>query len=58
LAAHEQDEISVILSGSFVLHGETGDIQCEAGDVIHIPAGEAHASTAVGDSSVFYVLYG
>ncbi len=58
LATHEEDEISIILEGSFLLETAEGEFFCKSGDVIHIPAGEAHASTACGTGKVFYVLFG
>ncbi len=58
MAAHDQDEISIILDGSFLLETKDGQYLCKIGDVIHIPAGEDHASTAQGNSKVFYVLFG
>lgn len=58
MAAHDQDEISIILDGSFLLETKDGEHLCKSGDVIHIPAGEDHASTAQGNSKVFYVLFG
>lgn len=58
MSAHVQDEISIILDGGFVLETKEGKYECKAGDVIHIPAGEEHASTAIGYGKVFYVLFG
>lgn len=58
MAAHEQDEISIILEGNFLLETPDGQYECRAGDVIHIPAGEEHASTAADNGKVFYVLFG
>ncbi len=58
LAAHDQDEISIILEGEFQLETNKGKFCCKAGDVIHIPAGEEHATTATNNSKVFYVLFG
>ena len=58
MSAHDQDEISIILEGSFLLETSEGEFSCKVGDVIHIPAGENHASTASGNGKVFYVLFG
>ena len=58
MAAHEQDEISIILEGDFLLETSDGKSKCQVGDVIHIPAGEEHASTAFNNGRVFYVLFG
>lgn len=58
MAAHDQDEISLILEGHFMLETPQGGFSCNTGDVIHIPAGEEHASTAIGNGKVFYVLFG
>lgn len=58
MAAHEQDEISLILEGDFLLETAEGAVSCTVGDIIHIPAGEQHASTAIGHGRVFYVLFG
>ncbi|GAA6153802.1 cupin domain-containing protein [Pseudoteredinibacter isoporae] len=58
MAAHEQDEISIILEGEFTLETEEGVFTCKAGDVTYIPAGEAHASSSSTGGKVFYVLFG
>lgn len=58
MASHEQDEISIILEGEFLLETPDGKSKCQVGDVIHIPAGEEHASTAFNNGRVFYVLFG
>lgn len=58
MAAHDQDEISIILEGDFLLETPEGKTKCRTGDVIHIPAGEEHASTAYENGRVFYVLFG
>ncbi|MCF8475088.1 MAG: cupin domain-containing protein [Emcibacter sp.] len=58
MSVHEQDEISIILDGGFFIETIEGKHECKTGDVIHIPAGEAHASTAFGYGKVFYVLFG
>lgn len=58
MTAHDQDEISIILEGSFAVETTAGEFFCKSGDVIHIPAGEEHASTASQNGKVFYVLFG
>lgn len=58
MAAHDQDEISIILEGDFLLETPEGKSKCGIGDVVHIPAGEEHASTAFENGRVFYVLFG
>lgn len=58
MAAHEQDEISIIIEGEFELETEAGKIMCKVGDVTYIPAGEAHASRSPTGGKVFYVLFG
>ncbi len=58
MSAHEQDEISIILEGDFLLETREGKSKCRTGDVIHLPAGEEHASTAYDNGRVFYVLFG
>jgi len=58
MAAHDQDEISIILEGDFLLETPEGKCKCRTGDVVHIPAGEEHASTAFENGRVFYVLFG
>lgn len=57
MSVHEQDEISIILEGKFLLETREGKCKCRAGDVIHIPAGEEHASTAYDNGKVFYILF-
>lgn len=58
MAAHDQDEISIIIEGQFDVETAAGKVGCKKGDVIHIPAGEAHASSSSTGGKVFYVLYG
>lgn len=58
MSAHDQDEISIILNGKVLLETQKGYFSCETGDVIHIPAGEEHASIAIDKTKVFYVLFG
>ena len=58
MAAHEQDEISIILEGEFNVETEAGTVLCKPGDVTFIPAGEAHASSSSTGGKVFYVLFG
>ncbi|WP_417624244.1 hypothetical protein [Paremcibacter congregatus] len=58
MAAHDQEEISIILEGEFLLETPAGKSKCRAGDVVHIAAGEEHASTAFDNGRVFYVLFG
>lgn len=58
MSVHDQDEVSIILEGEFLLETAEGKYKCRAGDVIHIAAGEEHASTAFENGKVFYVLFG
>lgn len=58
LAPHAQREISLILEGAFDLETSEGIRRVEAGDLIILDPGEAHASVALTDSKVFYVLFG
>lgn len=55
-AAHEEREISVILEGELeVISGGVRHV-VGPGDLVDIPAGEAHYSTALSDSKVVYML--
>lgn len=57
-STHAQDEVSVFLSGSATLQsgGETREVGM--GEVILIPAGEAHRSQALEDCEIFWMLFG
>lgn len=57
-SAHAQDEVSIFLSGSATLEsgGETREVR--PGEVIMIPAGEAHRSRALEDCEIFWMLFG
>jgi len=56
-SVHDQTEISLVLTGGFSLETPQARRQVHAGEVVVIPAGMPHASTALDDSSVYYVLF-
>lgn len=58
MTMHDQHEISYIIEGRMKLHGEQGITDIEAGQVIYLKANEKHATTAIEDGKVFWVLYG
>jgi len=58
LAHHDQHEISYIIEGRMILHMEDGDVNIEPGMVLWLEKGEPHATTALENGKVFYVLYG
>jgi len=58
MSVHSQDEISLILSGRLVVEHPSGNAELGAGDVVFIPAGEPHASRALEQSRVYFVLFG
>lgn len=57
-STHAQDEVSIFLSGSATLEsgGETRTVG--PGEVIVVPAGEAHRSQALEDCEIFWMLFG
>lgn len=56
VSRHDGDEISLLLRGRAVLETADGRIEVRAGDVVFINAGEAHATEALEDCHVYYVL--
>ena len=58
MSTHAQDEVSIFLSGSATLEsgGETRKVG--PGEVIVVPAGEAHRSQALEDCEIFWMLFG
>ncbi len=56
VSAHEQDEVSFILSGKLeaVSGGESATL--ESGDISFIPAGEPHWALVLEDTRIAYVL--
>jgi len=55
---HEQDEISLILSGRLEIECNERTTTLEAGDVVVIPAGEPHASRSLEDARIYFALFG
>lgn len=58
LDAHDQHEISYIIEGRMELITEQGKTALAPGQVVWLEANEQHASAAVEDGKVFWVLYG
>lgn len=58
LTAHEHTEVSVILEGEFQVELADGPRSVRKDDLVVIPAGEGHASTALTNARVFYILFG
>ncbi|NIB40489.1 cupin domain-containing protein [Pseudomaricurvus alkylphenolicus] len=58
MATHDQHEISYIIEGQMDLHLDGRTTSVKAGQVVWLEAGEKHASTALQDSKVFWVLCG
>ena len=58
LASHDQHEISYIIEGRLKLITEQGVMEVGPGQVVWLEANEKHASTAIEDGKVFWVLYG
>lgn len=56
VSRHDGDEISLMLRGRAILETSDGRTEVEAGDVVFIEAGEAHATEAIEDCHVYYVL--
>ena len=55
---HAQDEVSIFLRGSATLEADGNVRQVGMGEVIVIPAGEAHRSQALEDCEIFWMLFG
>ncbi len=58
VSRHDGEEISLILEGRAVIEWQGGRTEVRAGDVVHIPAGEAHATEALERCLVYFVLAG
>lgn len=56
VSRHDGDEISLLLRGRAMIETADGRIEVGAGDVVFISAGEAHATEALEDCHVYYVL--
>jgi mannose-6-phosphate isomerase-like protein (cupin superfamily) len=57
-SVHEQHEVSFVLEGEFILETPDESQTVKAGQLVHFGPGEQHASTAVCESRVYYVLFG
>ncbi len=57
-STHMQDEVSIIIDGKMTLETEDGKVTLERGALVHIPAGVAHASVAIEDTKIYYMLIG
>lgn len=57
-STHAQDEISLLLAGSVTLEAGGGSREVGAGELVWIPAGEAHRSLAHEESEIVWMLYG
>jgi quercetin dioxygenase-like cupin family protein len=58
LSAHKGTEVSLIIDGSFEVETADGISRVDGNNLVVIPAGEGHATTALADSRVFYILFG
>ncbi|MDA5194155.1 cupin domain-containing protein [Govanella unica] len=58
LAPHAEREFSLVLEGALDIETADGIRRAAAGEVIIMNPGEPHASLALEDSKVFYVLFG
>lgn len=57
-STHAQDEVSVFLKGSATLEAGGATRHVGAGEIVLIPAGEAHRSQAQEDCEILWVLFG
>jgi len=57
-STHEQDEVSIIIDGKITLETEHEQLTLETGALVHIPAGVPHASLALEDTRVYFMLIG
>lgn len=57
MSRHAGTEVSLILEGAFSVETAGGVQTAEAGTVSVIPPGEGHATTALVNSRVFYILF-
>jgi quercetin dioxygenase-like cupin family protein len=56
VSCHDGDEISLLLTGRAIVETESGRVEIKSGDIVLIKAGEAHATEALEDCHVYYVL--
>ncbi len=55
---HTQHELSLILQGGIEIESVGEQVSIEAGDVILIPAGQAHRSRALEDTRLVWFWFG
>lgn len=58
VSRHEGEEISLILEGRAVIEWHGGRTEVGSGDLVHLAAGEAHATEALERCLVYFVLAG
>ena len=58
VSRHDGEEISLILAGRAVIEWQGGRTEVGAGDLVHIAAGEAHATEALERCLVYFLLAG
>ncbi len=56
VSCHDGDEISLLLRGRAIVETASGRVEMKSGDIVLIKAGEAHATEALEDCHVYYVL--
>lgn len=56
VSQHDGEEVSLILEGRAVIEWHGGRTEIGAGDLVHIPAGEAHATEALERCLVYFAL--
>lgn len=57
-STHAQDELSLVLSGAVTLEAGGQSRLCGTGEVVLVPAGEAHRSLAQEDCEILWMLFG
>jgi quercetin dioxygenase-like cupin family protein len=57
-SVHSEDEISLILTGELEVETVLGRQRIKAGDLVHIPAGEAHWANVISPTRLLFVLFG
>ena len=57
-SSHAQHEVSLIVSGEALMVSGGRECIVRAGDIVRIPAGEAHRSQALEDTEVLWILFG
>jgi quercetin dioxygenase-like cupin family protein len=55
---HAGEEISLILKGRSLIEHPGGRTEVGPGDLVHIPAGEAHATVVLEECHVLFALAG